>query len=109
MDLLIVGAVILAIVLISKNQKAAEIKRQQEAERIEALRVARMARRIRYPQLQLLGFVVIMAGIALGVASYLVTRGIAGPLPLVGIAVIFVGLSFIVLARQRIKPSGEIA
>jgi hypothetical protein len=110
MDILIIGGVILAIVLMSKHQKEQALKRQQEAEREDALRAARMARRaIKYPQLQLLGFVVILAGIALAGASYLMTRGLADPLSLAGIAIFFLGLSFIVLARQRVNPPGKVA
>ena len=103
-EILLIGGIIVVFVLISKGKKSAELKRQQEAERLEALRVARMANRIRYPQLQLLGFVVILAGIAMAVGSYLMTRGIADPLALGGILGVFLGLCFIILARQRVKP-----
>jgi hypothetical protein len=106
-EILLVVGIILVFVLISRGQKSKAIKRQ-EAEKAEALRAAQMpGRSIRYPELQLLGFVVVLAGIAMAGAGYLMSRGIVDPLSLGGIFIIVLGLSFVILARQRARPSGE--
>ena len=106
-EILLVGGIILVFILASRGQKSRAIKRQ-EAEKAEALRAAQMpGRSIRYPELQLLGFVVVLAGIAMAGAGYLMSRGIVDPLSLGGIFIIVLGLSFVILARQRVTPSGE--
>jgi drug/metabolite transporter (DMT)-like permease len=103
-EILLVVGIILVFVLISRGQKSKAIKRQ-EAEKAEALRAAQMpGRSIRYPELQLLGFVVVLAGIAMAGAGYLMSRGIVDPLSLGGIFIIVLGLSFVILARQRARP-----
>ena len=107
-EILLIGGIILVLLFVSKANKAKEIKRQQEEAKAEALRLARVeSRSIKYPELQLLGFVVILAGIAMAVAGYLITKGIA-MLSVAGVLIVFLGLSFVVLARQGVKPSSKL-
>jgi hypothetical protein len=101
-ELLLIGAVILFVVFISKGQKSEKLKKQQEAERAEAARIAAVAKgTIRYPELQLLGIVITLAGVAMAVAGYLMTKGILDTFSIAGIFVVVLGLAFVVLARQR--------
>ena len=107
-ELIFVGVIILVLVLMSKGKKARERKRQEAEREAEALPAAKLAKGIiRYPELQLLGIVVLLAGIAMAGIGYLMTSGILDTLSLAGILVVFLGLAFIVLARQRTKPASE--
>ncbi len=107
-ELLTIGVVILAVVFISKGQNAQKVKKQQEAERAEAARIAAVAKgKIRYPELQLLGIVVTLAGLATAIAGYLMTKGVIDTFSLAGIFIVVLGLSFVILARQRVPASSD--
>jgi len=107
-ELLFVGVIILILIFISRGRKSRQIRKQQEAEKAEALRGAKVAgKSIRYPELQLLGIVIIVAGIALGGIGYLMTRGVLDVYSLAGILVAVLGLLFVIMARQTIPPAGS--
>ncbi|XUX00567.1 MAG: hypothetical protein TUN42_00900 [Dehalogenimonas sp.] len=104
-ELLFVAIIILVLIFISRGQKARKMRKQEEAERAEALRSAKTAgNAIRYPELQLLGIVVIVAGLALAGIGYLMTRGILDFYSVAGIAVLALGISFVIMARQKVSP-----
>ncbi|APV43509.1 hypothetical protein Dform_00146 [Dehalogenimonas formicexedens] len=104
-ELLFVAVIVLVLIFISRGQKARKMRKQEEAERAEALRSARTGgTAIRYPELQLLGIVVMVAGLALAGIGYLMTRGVLDFYSVAGIAVLALGLSFVIMARQKVSP-----
>ena len=105
-ELLFVGIIILVLIFMSRGRKARQIRKQQEAEKAEALRGANV-RSVRYPELQLLGIIVIVAGIALAGIGYLMTRGVLDVYSLAGIVIAVLGLSFVIMARQTTPPAAS--
>ncbi|PPD58210.1 hypothetical protein [Dehalogenimonas etheniformans] len=104
-ELLFVAVIVLVLIFISRGQKARRIRKEQEAVRAEALRATKTTGgAIRYPELQLLGIVVIVAGLALGGIGYLMTRGILDFYSVAGIAILALGISFVIMARQKVSP-----
>jgi Ca2+/Na+ antiporter len=101
-ELLLVAIIIIIMVLVSRSRKAAEeAKAQAEAARLAKLSGATAKPPIKYPQLQLLGILVMLAGIAMAVIGYLATKGILDTLSIAGIGVLILGIGFIILARRR--------
>ena len=100
-ELLIIAVIVVVMVLISRSKKAAEeAKARAEAERL-AKEKAAAAKQIKYPQLQLLGILVMLAGAAMAVLAYLSERQLLGTLSIAGVGVLIVGIAFIILARRR--------
>lgn len=107
-ELLFVGVIILILVILSRSRKARQVRKQHEAEKAEALRTAKVAGgSVRYPELQLLGIVVIVAGIALAGIGYLMTRGVLDVYSIAGIVVAVLGISFVIMARQTTPPAAS--
>ena len=102
-ELLIIAAIIIVMVLISRSKKAAnEVKARAEAERLAKEKAAATGiQPIKYPQLQLLGILVMLAGAAMAVLAYLSEQQILGTLSIAGAGVLIVGIAFIILARRR--------
>ena len=100
-ELLLVVLVIVILVAFSRAKKVTqEVKEQTEAARA-ARRPLQSKPPIKYPQLQLLGVLAMLAGGAMAVIGYLITQGVIDTLSIAGIAVIVLGLGFIILARRR--------
>jgi hypothetical protein len=101
-ELLIIGVIILVLVLFSRGKKSAEeAKARAEAERLASLKAAQAKKRIKYPQLQLLGILVMLAGAALAILAYLSARELLGTLSIAGVGILILGIAFIILARRR--------
>ncbi|XUW99470.1 MAG: hypothetical protein TUN42_06120 [Dehalogenimonas sp.] len=101
-ELLIVAIIIIIMVLISRSKKSAEeAKSRAEAERLAKAKAPQGNQPIKYPQLQVLGILVMLAGATMAVLAYLNEQQILGMLSLTGIGVLIVGIAFIILARRR--------
>jgi hypothetical protein len=102
-EILFVGIIILVLIFMSRGRKARQIKKQQEAEALRASPPTKES--IKYPQLQLLGFAVMLAGLGLAGIGYLMTRGVLDEFSIAGILVVVLGMIFIILARQKSTPA----
>ena len=102
-EILLVVAVILILVGASRMKKVSqEVKRQNEAARpVRRAGSAPAKPSIKYPQLQLLGVLVMLAGGAMIGIGYLLTQPDITLLSIAGIAVAILGIAFIILARRR--------
>ncbi len=101
-ELLIIGVIILVLVLVSRGKKSAEeSKARAEAERLASLKTVPSKKSIKYPQLQLLGILIMLAGAAMAVLAYLSAQELLGTLSIAGVGVLIVGIAFIILARRR--------
>jgi Ca2+/Na+ antiporter len=101
-ELLLVGAIIVVMLILSRSKKAAEeAKAKAEAERLAKAKAVPGKQPIKYPQLQLLGILVILAGVAMAVLAYLSEQQILGTLSIAGVGVLILGIAFIILARRR--------
>jgi uncharacterized membrane protein len=101
-ELLVIAVVIIIMVLISRSKKAAdEAKARAEAERLAKLKAGSSKKPIKYPQLQLLGALVMLAGVGMAVLAYLSAQELLGTLSITGVGVLIVGIAFIILARRR--------
>jgi hypothetical protein len=103
-ELLIVAIIIIIMIALSRARKSSqEAKERAEAERLAKLRAGTAASKstIKYPQLQLLGVLVMLAGAAMAILAYLNEQEILGTLSIAGIGVLIVGIAFIILARRR--------
>jgi hypothetical protein len=102
-ELLIVAIIIIVMVLISRSKKSAEeAKSRAEAERLAKEKAtAAKQQSIKYPQLQLLGILVMLAGATMAVLAYLSEQQILGTLSIAGVGVLIIGIVFIILARRR--------
>ncbi|ADJ25687.1 hypothetical protein Dehly_0368 [Dehalogenimonas lykanthroporepellens BL-DC-9] len=106
-ELLLVLAVILLLVGASRMKSVTqEVQRQSKA--AKSARPAtggagNTAARsgIKYPQLQLLGILIILGGAATTVIGYLMSQPDVTFLSLVGIGIAAFGIAFIILARRR--------
>jgi hypothetical protein len=108
-ELLFVGVIILVLIFLSRGRKARQARKQQEAEKAEAMRASKVAGQpIRYPELQLLGIVIIVAGVALAGIGYLMTRGVLDVYSIAGIVVAVLGISFVIMARQTASPTPSV-
>jgi hypothetical protein len=108
-ELLFVGVIILVLIFLSRGRKARQARKQQEFEKAEAMRTSKVAGQpIRYPELQLLGIVIIVAGIALAGIGYLMTRGVLDVYSIAGIVVAVLGISFVIMARQTAPPAASV-
>ena len=101
-ELLIVAIIIIIMVLFSRGKKSAdEAKARAEAERLAKEKAPTSKQSIRYPQLQLLGILVILAGVTMAVLAYLSEQELLGTLSIAGLGILIVGIAFIILARRR--------
>jgi len=102
-ELLLVVLIIVIMVAVSRARKSSqEAKERAEAEQAAARRsVAPDKAPIKYPQLQLLGVLVMIAGAALAILAYLDQQQVLGTWSIAGIGVAILGIGFIILARRR--------
>ena len=101
-ELLLIAVVIIVLVLISRGKKSAEeSKARAEAERLASLKAVQAKKGIKYPQLQLLGILVMLAGATMAILAYLSEQELLGTLSIAGVGVLIVGIAFIILARRR--------
>jgi hypothetical protein len=107
-ELLLVLAVILLLVGASRMKSVTqEVQRQSKAAKSArpaaggAGNTAAARSGIKYPQLQLLGILVILGGAATTVIGYLMSQPDVTFLSLVGIGIAAFGIAFIILARRR--------
>jgi hypothetical protein len=103
-ELLVVVLIIVVMVAVSRARKSS----QQAKERAEAEKAAKRPAgapppkpSIKYPQLQLLGVLVMLAGTAMAILAYLNEQELLGTLSIAGIGVLVLGIGFIILARRR--------
>lgn len=110
-ELLLVVAVILILVGASRMKSVTqEVKRQRE-EAAQSERAAKPASSsssaprtrssVKYPQLQLLGVLVMLAGGATMVIGYMMSQPDITVFSLIGIGVVALGIAFIILSRRR--------
>ncbi len=97
-EILLVVLVIVILVAFSRAKKVTQEVKEQAA---AAKRTVPAKPPIKYPQLQLLGILAMLAGVAMAVIGYLITQGVIDTLSIAGIAVVALGISFIILARRR--------
>ncbi|AKG53952.1 hypothetical protein DGWBC_1305 [Dehalogenimonas sp. WBC-2] len=102
-ELLLVVAVILILVGASRMKKVSQdVKKQNDAARpVRRAGSAPVKPSIKYPQLQLLGVLVLLAGGAMVGIGYLLSQPGITLLSIAGIAVFALGIAFIILARRR--------
>ena len=109
-ELLLVVAVILILVGASRMKSVSqEVKRQREAAQPERAGAAadsssaapRTRSAIKYPQLQLLGVLVMLAGGATMIIGYLMSQPDITIFSLIGIGIVALGIAFIILSRRR--------
>ncbi|MDV2990241.1 MAG: hypothetical protein P3T54_08865 [Dehalogenimonas sp.] len=106
-ELLLVVAIILILVGASRMKAVSqEVKRQRDA--AKPVRSASPSGStsttrsgLKYPQLQLLGVLVMLGGAATMIIGYLMSQPDVTFLSLVGIGVVALGIAFIILARRR--------
>jgi drug/metabolite transporter (DMT)-like permease len=99
-EILLVVAIILVMVALSRAKRTAQdVKKQVQSDTPARRAAAKPA--VKYPQLQLLGVLAMLAGGAMAVIGYLMTQGLVDTLSLAGIGVIVLGIAFIILARRR--------
>ncbi|MEL7562386.1 hypothetical protein [Dehalogenimonas sp. 4OHTPN] len=100
-ELLLVVLIIVILVALSRAKKTVqEVKRETEAAR-PARKAVPVKPPIKYPQLQLLGILVMLVGVAMAAIGYLLQEGVISTLSVAGIAVLVFGIAFIILARRR--------
>ena len=104
-EILLVIAVILILVGASRMKAVSqEVKRQKEAAkpvRSASSPSAPARSSIKYPQLQLLGVLVMLGGGAAMVIGYLMSQPDITILSLAGIGVVALGIALIILSRRR--------
>jgi drug/metabolite transporter (DMT)-like permease len=96
-ELLLVVLVIVILVAFSRAKKVTQdVKKQAAAPARQAAKPS-----LKYPQLQLLGVLAMLTGAAMAVIGYLIAQGVIDTLSIAGIAVLALGIGFIILARRR--------
>ena len=98
-ELLLIVAIILILYGFSRAKKVSQDVKKDVAA-APARRTVPAKPAIKYPQLQLLGVLVMLVGGAMAVIGYLITQGVT-TLSVAGVAVIVFGIAFIILARRR--------
>ena len=96
-----VAAIILILIGLSRAKKVSQDVKAQVAAPGPRRAGAPAKPSIKYPQLQLLGVLIMLAGGAMAVIGYLITQGVVDTLSIAGIGVIVLGIGFIILARRR--------
>ncbi|MGI2336632.1 MAG: hypothetical protein ACRKGH_08355 [Dehalogenimonas sp.] len=106
-EILLVVAVILILVGASRMKAVSQdVKRQREAAKpmrsaSPSGNVSTGRSSLKYPQLQLLGILVMLGGAATMIIGYLMSQPDVTFLSLVGIGVVALGVAFIILSRRR--------
>ncbi|MEN8613848.1 hypothetical protein ABFB09_01000 [Dehalogenimonas sp. THU2] len=102
-ELLMVALIIILFIGASRMKKVSQdVKKQNEAarpvRRTNGAAVKKPA--VKYPQLQLLGVLVLLAGATMAVIGYLISQGFT-TLFVGGVIVAVIGIAFMILARRR--------
>ena len=85
-ELLLVAIIIIIMVIISRSKKSAdEAKARAEAERVAKTKMVPGKQPIKYPQLQLLGVLVMLAGATMAVLAFLSEQALLGTLSIAGV------------------------